>query len=1087
MFKELCEAQFTGTGGPPVLVSCLGSTAHGPGGALSAPPLSPASSSCGSTGASLTDATTAVSGRGALPPRLSPAPAAPCSADVLANKGTAASGSIPGDVANKALQMAGAAAQSLLGSHAQGMLPQDMATTLLTLATLGGKMAPEALNNTLAAGGVLANAPVSSSSSSGGGSSPLAAVPTMSHAAGLMSTNLANCLSVKLDQPKVPPIDYSRYVRRYSSATQCGSNYCKDLNYREHFHCLDCNSRVFVKKEEMIRHFKWHKKRDESLQHGFLRYSPMDDCSEKFPNCAHNRKQTHYHCLKDNCDKVYISTSDVQMHANYHRKDSAIIQEGFQRFRATEDCNTPTCLFYGQRTTHFHCRRPGCKTTFKNKADIEKHKTYHIKDEQLNKDGFKKFMKHEHCSYENCRFSRICNHIHCIRPGCSYVLHSSGQLYSHKRKHERQDTEMAYRKFKLAQSMLKSYGQPGDLPPGITAEQLALCEQSLSSSPVQSMFPGGIPSGTSPLQQGANVGTATPVTTASGGVGSLGPVADPKGLVGNHHHQQQQQQPQQQALSFDGSKQLGTMGLSSNGGSGSAPQPCASDASQQPKAHNMLDPAFLSAFLPNASGVGAAMHPGLAFNFATSQGFGSSAKEDEGCAPPSNGQRALDAARDAGKVEETWQRYMVRYSPTDLCRPECEFIYREHYHCTTDNCSMVFPGKDIGGVQEHAKNHEHQDQITQCFYHTVGKSIDGECPPDCPFTLKEKHYHCQWDGCRDIVSSTDKPFRRLDHYKMHEYTTKLSMSRDHFSAIPSVPIDGVFRRKRGRPPKNRMIEFPLGPTSPHLSQAIYASFKLPKPGSSQSIPTLFPTFQGPGGTGGLLGMPGPSSMPRIPLGSGGMDFTVENQQALQFLQQHQHIQEKLLEQQEKHSAEQAALMAVKAEPKESSEPETTAPRTTPTPSQPTTNPDVHEGFFIFPENSVCPDSLCAFLGQRHFHCVQARCHYVTDREDILVLHSKDFHDNIDIIEGFVFYDRSVDCRLPGCHSNKVNRHFHCTRPNCNYSFVRYSTMSLHEQKHSSPSAAHATAAQQLTLAGGRGRRALTSEEEVLLQRRRPYR
>ncbi|KAL1484782.1 hypothetical protein MTO96_011030 [Rhipicephalus appendiculatus] len=263
-----------GTGGPPVLISCLGSTAPGPGGALSAPPLSPASSSCGSTGASLTDATTAVSGRGALPPRLSPAPAAPCSADVLANKGTAAAGSMPGDMANKALQMAGAAAQSLLGSHAQGMLPQDMATTLLTLATLGGKMAPEALNNTLAAGGVLANAPVSSSSSSGGGSSPLAAVPTMSHAAGLMSTNLANCLSVKLDQPKVPPIDYSRYVRRYSSATQCGSNYCKDLNYREHFHCLDCNSRVFVKKEEMIRHFKWHKKRDESLQHGFLRYSP---------------------------------------------------------------------------------------------------------------------------------------------------------------------------------------------------------------------------------------------------------------------------------------------------------------------------------------------------------------------------------------------------------------------------------------------------------------------------------------------------------------------------------------------------------------------------------------------------------------------------------------------------------------------------------------------------------------------------------------------------------------------------------------------------------------------------------------------
>ncbi|CAG2059989.1 unnamed protein product, partial [Timema podura] len=32
-------------------------------------------------------------------------------------------------------------------------------------------------------------------------------------------------------------------------------------------------------------------------------------------------------------------------------------------------------------------------------------------------------------------------------------------------------------------------------------------------------------------------------------------------------------------------------------------------------------------------------------------------------------------------------------------------------------------------------------------------------------------------------------------------------------------------------------------------------------------------------------------------------------------------------------------------------------------------------------------------------------------------------------------------------SNKVNRHFHCMHPGCGYSFVRYSTMAVHEQKH----------------------------------------
>lgn len=74
--------------------------------------------------------------------------------------------------------------------------------------------------------------------------------------------------------------------------------------------------------------------------------------------------------LKKIIFQVYISTSDVQMHANYHRKDSAILQEGFQRFRATESCAAPHCIFSGQRTTHFHCRRPGCTYTFKNKADM---------------------------------------------------------------------------------------------------------------------------------------------------------------------------------------------------------------------------------------------------------------------------------------------------------------------------------------------------------------------------------------------------------------------------------------------------------------------------------------------------------------------------------------------------------------------------------------------------------------------------------------------------------------------------------------------------------------------------------------------
>ena len=74
-----------------------------------------------------------------------------------------------------------------------------------------------------------------------------------------------------------------------------------------------------------------------------------------------------------------------------------------------------------------------------------------MRDETLARDGFKKFMKQEPCSFEDCRSSRVCNHIHCIRPGCAHVLHSTGQLYAHRRKHERREHELAYRKYRLAQ------------------------------------------------------------------------------------------------------------------------------------------------------------------------------------------------------------------------------------------------------------------------------------------------------------------------------------------------------------------------------------------------------------------------------------------------------------------------------------------------------------------------------------------------------------------------------------------------------------------------------------------------------------
>ncbi|CAH0549609.1 unnamed protein product [Brassicogethes aeneus] len=656
-----------------------------------------------------------------------------------------------------------------------------------------------------------------------------------------------------LIQKSTTQLDYSKYVKKFSSSLECGSSYCKDLNYREHFHCLDCNSRVFIKKEEMIRHFKWHKKRDESLQHGFMRYSPLDDCSDRFHNCTHNKKQTHYHCIKEGCDKVYISTSDVQMHANYHRKDSAIIQEGFQRFRATEECGASYCAFFGQRTTHFHCRRQGCRFTFKNKSDMEKHKSYHIKDEQLSRDGFKKFMKNEVCPFENCRFSKVCNHIHCIRPQCNYVLHSSGQLFSHKRKHERKDSELAYRKYKLAQSMMKTLSD------------------------------------------------------------------------------------------------------------GSVPMPpFIRDFENPPEGLNLS--MFNQSMMSNVSNTESNSERNSPVSFEESDtAIDLSANESNSYAPDEMN----------WNNEDFWKKYCQFVPQQEQCMDKCEYQNQDHYHCFVENCEMAFSSKD--GVREHARNHEQQEQVTDTYFTTVTVQ-NGGCDESCIYQDKEKHYHCNWENCREVILPSDKPFRRLEHYKMHEYSRKLSLTKDPLTMTHlATSIDGMFCRKRGRPPKNRVIEVwndysPVGNQGLMDSpQAIFTSFKLPKPSAT------------------------PSSSRELELNDSNDDRSSTHSPNMQ----------------------DYSL----------------------------------QGFDVFVENTKCPDNLCPYLGSVHFHCNQNRCLYVTDQEDVLIMHSKDFHDNIEILDGFEFYDRDVDCRLLNCPSNKTNRHFHCTKPNCRYSFVQYSTMAIHQQKH----------------------------------------
>ncbi|XP_050356955.1 zinc finger protein castor homolog 1-like isoform X5 [Nymphalis io] len=539
-------------------------------------------------------------------------------------------------------------------------------------------------------------------------------------------------------------VDYSRYVKRYSSTLECGSSYCKDLGYREHFHCMDCTARVFCKKEEMIRHFKWHKKRDESLAHGFMRYSPLDDCSERFSDCPHNRSQTHYHCIQDGCDKVYISTSDVQMHANYHRKDSAILQEGFQRFRATESCAAPHCIFAGQRTTHFHCRRPGCTYTFKNKADMEKHKTYHIKDEALSKDGFKKYMKNEACPYRDCRFSRTCNHIHCIRPHCNYVLHSSSQIFTHKRKHERKEQEM-------------NFGLP--------------------TSMIQSAL----------LQQGADLSMYSPGGNLHGDDDMSSSMMD--------------DYPQQfnQALVDEVSRKY----IETFNGGKDAEDKCGKCSAFNKHYHCLAEGCKLAHSCHNTM---------------------------------------VKHVMEHEQQNQVTDAYFVTYTRHNPCsNSACQHIRDiTHYHCTWENCGAVIlssedqPFRRLEHHRQHAILSPMSPNLAARFAPNFTPQLSAQLHPNMAAQLGQV---TSLPNLPPNLAQLAQMAPNLSSQLTPNLQAQLNLGPNPGivpqQVNPSSSLDEMFSRKRGRPPKNRVVEVWTDNVTP---QAIFTSFKLPK--SNQLPPVI---------------------------------------------------------------------------------------------------------------------------------------------------------------------------------------------------------------------------------------------------------
>ncbi|XP_042335450.1 zinc finger protein castor homolog 1 isoform X2 [Sceloporus undulatus] len=867
---------------------------------------------------------------------------------------------------------------------------------------------------------------------------------------------------------------YQKYIARFSGSQHCGHIHCA-YQYREHYHCLDpeCNYQRFTSKQDVIRHYNMHKKRDNSLQHGFMRFSPLDDCSVYYHGCHLNGKSTHYHCMQVGCNKVYTSTSDVMTHENFHKKNTQLINDGFQRFRATEDCGTVDCQFYGQKTTHFHCRRPGCTFTFKNKCDIEKHKSYHIKDDAYAKDGFKKFYKYEECKYEGCVYSKATNHFHCIRPGCGFTFTSTSQMTSHKRKHERRhirssgvlglpasllgakenDQEessnddlidfsaMSSKNSSLSASPTSQQSSVSLIVPGTpsSAAELATAQTSnktINSMPSASKIPGllsqALPSNIPlalALSNAALPGTAgsyfpilpgrvsTPLPTTSTGLIAAGSSSTNPVSSANSPSQ---------AISGSG-----------EAGATSSPTPAASIMERISASKGLISPMM-------ARLAAAALKPSVAVEAGNGQPtpgrfnpapIKQEAAENPG--PESLQEHSLDLSVKEHGNESNGHTVSANTSLLSS-------LMNKMSQSNPNLGNLLALKVEADGSQAGAGGGDATQYLGKTVKALVQEKLSEPwkmylrrfgtkdfCDAQCDF-LHKVHFHCVVEECGALFSTLDGAIK---HANFH------------------------FRTDGGAVKGNSELSFPtaaetktsLAPSSPPTSSAAAATLVnapgpdllTPNPVTVPSAPTLLAWKQLASTMSQL-----PASVPNLatsPLATTSLE-NAKPQVKPGFLQ----FQEndpclatdcKYANKFHFHCLFGNCKYVCKTSGKAESH------------CLDHINPNnnlmnVRDQFAYYSLQCLCPNQHCEFRMRGHYHCLRPGCFFVTNITTKLPWHVKK-HEKAErrAANGFKYFTKREECGRLGCKYNQVNSHFHCIREGCQFSFLLKHQMTSHARKH----------------------------------------
>ncbi|XP_017273268.1 zinc finger protein castor homolog 1 isoform X5 [Kryptolebias marmoratus] len=869
--------------------------------------------------------------------------------------------------------------------------------------------------------------------------------------------------------PDKPPTEdvnlYQKYIARFSGSQHCGHVHCA-YQYREHYHCMDpeCNYQRFTSKQDVIRHYNMHKKRDNSLQHGFMRFSPLDDCSVYYHGCHLNGKSTHYHCMQVGCSKVYTSTSDVMTHENFHKKNAQLINDGFQRFRATEDCGTVGCQFYGQKTTHFHCRRPGCTFTFKNKCDIEKHKSYHIKDDAYAKDGFKKFYKYEECKYEGCVYSKATNHFHCIRSGCGFTFTSTSQMTSHKRKHERRHIRSSG-----VMGLSSTFLAPKDEPEESSNDDLmdfsaiSSKNSSLSASPTTQQSTtvphllttpttasSSMPAHTlKPTQSMPSVGQRMSNLLTQALPSNIPVLALPNTALAtsNPFFPLMSRLPLQPAASLITATSSGAHSMPTNsptqggttlGGDTSMPSTPTSFATSSIMEKISASKGLISPMMarlaaaalksPNNPDTGNG-HPASASQFSLVQVKQEPVDANSGTSQDSTQEHSLDLSKKDHSNESNGHPVPANTSLLSSLMNKMSQVNPALFNAI--NLKTELEGGQANDSSEAAqylnrvlKRPENPTEIWRTYLRRF--DTDDFCEAQCDF-LQKVHFHCLVEDCGALFSTVDGAIK---HANFHLRATLKVKPESQFS-------DG---KESGEAAPLQ----PVAPVSIASNPSMDVANLTSSGGYSSPPPSLLAWKQLAGSIPQM-----PASMPNLPANSPLATTSLENAKPqvkpgfLQFQENDPCLATDCKYSNKFHfhclfgNCKYVCKTSGKAESHCLDH------------INPNNNlVNVRDQFSYYSLQCLCPNQHCEFRMRGHYHCLRPGCFFVTNITTKLPWHIKK-HEKAErrAANGFKYFTKREECGRLGCKYNQVNSHFHCIREGCQFSFLLKHQMTSHARKH----------------------------------------